>query len=482
MSKIEVDAITEQSGSTLTTGGGAGKTVVVDATTVTLGRCGGTVALASGASQTGFGRTGTVDWQTTVKTGDFTAANGEGYFVNTTGGVITVTLPSSPSAGNIVAIQDYAGNAATNNITVARNSSPINGGTDNLTISENNASAFFVYIDGTQGWKVVGTAALGDLTEQASFIVATGGTVTQSGNFKIHTFTGPGTFTVCSVGNAIGSEKVSYMVVAGGGGGGANCSGGGGGAGGFREGKASCGGCYTASPIVAPDGLPVSAQAYPITVGAGGPTPDPSPFTGPSANGGRGASGSNSIFSTITSAGGGGGGGGSDVNGLDGGSGGGGAHSSGSVGSGNVPPVSPAQGKNGATPNPGSGPAPSDSGGGGGGATACGVGAPSGRQGGAGATTSINGTPTAFSGGGGGTNRCGGSASDTAGGTGGGGRGGFGSRPSPVPESRGINGTDNTGGGGGGGKPQCAASGSSRTYGGAGLGGSGIVIIRYKYQ
>ena len=47
MSKIEVDAITEQSGSTLTTGGGAGKTVVVDATTVTLGRCGGTVALAS---------------------------------------------------------------------------------------------------------------------------------------------------------------------------------------------------------------------------------------------------------------------------------------------------------------------------------------------------------------------------------------------------------------------------------------------------
>ena len=69
MSKIEVDAITEQSGSTLTTGGGAGKTVVVDATTVTLGRCGGTVALASGATQTGFGRTGTVDWQTgSIKT------------------------------------------------------------------------------------------------------------------------------------------------------------------------------------------------------------------------------------------------------------------------------------------------------------------------------------------------------------------------------------------------------------------------------
>jgi hypothetical protein len=39
------------------------------------GRCGGTVALASGASQSGFGRTGTVDWQTgsQLKQATFTA-------------------------------------------------------------------------------------------------------------------------------------------------------------------------------------------------------------------------------------------------------------------------------------------------------------------------------------------------------------------------------------------------------------------------
>ena len=65
MSKIEVNQISSQCGSTLT-----------------VGQSGDTVTLASGATQSGFGRTGTVDWQTTPKTGDFTGANGEGYFVN----------------------------------------------------------------------------------------------------------------------------------------------------------------------------------------------------------------------------------------------------------------------------------------------------------------------------------------------------------------------------------------------------------------
>ena len=49
--------------------------------TITIGASGDTVALASGASQTGFGRTGTVDWQTTIKdSNNFTAVSGEGYF------------------------------------------------------------------------------------------------------------------------------------------------------------------------------------------------------------------------------------------------------------------------------------------------------------------------------------------------------------------------------------------------------------------
>ena len=111
MSKIEVNTVAPQCG-----------------TTLTLGESGDTVTLGSGASQSGFGRTGTVDWHTgSIKTGNFTAANGEGYFVNTTSGVITMNLPSSPSAGDIVAIKDYAGTFASNNLTIGRGGSNMNG-------------------------------------------------------------------------------------------------------------------------------------------------------------------------------------------------------------------------------------------------------------------------------------------------------------------------------------------------------------------
>ena len=105
-STIKVNTVTTESGSTLT-----------------LGESGKTVTLASGASQTGFGRTGTVDWDTTKKTASFTATSGDGFFVDTTSSALTVTLPASPSAGDIVAVADYAGTAGSNNITIARNGS-----------------------------------------------------------------------------------------------------------------------------------------------------------------------------------------------------------------------------------------------------------------------------------------------------------------------------------------------------------------------
>ena len=451
-STIKVNTITTESGSTLTVGG-----------------CGKTVALASGASQTGFGRTGTVDWQTgSIKTATFTAANGEGYFCNTTGGSFEVDLPAG-SAGAIVSIQDYNNTFDSNSLTIDPNGSEkINGGSagEPVTLDTEGQGVTFVYIDSTVGWRTVAGSDDPFATPGVvpAFVVATGGTITTvCTNFKVHTFTGPGTFTVCNAGNSAGSNTISYMVIAGGGGSGV--SGGGGGAGGFREGKTTT--CsYTASPLVAPAGLPVSAQGYPITVGAGG-AGNPAP----SVPGRSGDSGSNSIFSTITSTGGGGGDGyGTPGDGKSGGSGGGGAAGS-SGGAGNTPTVTPAQGKDGADGGADTG--PGYSAGGGGGATAVGTsGNPpvGGGAGGAGATTSINGTPTARAGGGGG-----GSWDSKPGGAAGSGGGGAGNAPGNNP---GTAGTANTGGGAGG-----PGSVDTGTTGPAGVaGGSGIVIIRYKFQ
>ena len=97
----------------------AGNNIINEnANTITIGASGDTIALASGASQTGFGRTGTVDWQTgDIKTATFTAESGKGYFCNTTSGGFEVDLPAG-SAGAIVAVSDYARNFNTYNLHV----------------------------------------------------------------------------------------------------------------------------------------------------------------------------------------------------------------------------------------------------------------------------------------------------------------------------------------------------------------------------
>jgi len=80
------------------------------------------------------------------------AVAGEGYFINTTGGVVTMTLPSSPTIGDEVAFVDYAGTFDSNTMTVGRNSEKINGATADLTVSVERAANTLVYTDGTQGW------------------------------------------------------------------------------------------------------------------------------------------------------------------------------------------------------------------------------------------------------------------------------------------------------------------------------------------
>ena len=444
MSKVEVNEIDKQSGSTLTLGGP-----------------GTAVTLASGATQSGFGRSGSVNWCTTAKTTPFTATSGSGFFVNTTSGSVTVTLPASPSAGDIVAIADYAGTAGCNAIIIGRNGSKFQGTCNCGAVNQEREAITLVYVDGTQGWESVA-----DNTEvkiNKAYVAATGGTISTCGDFKIHTFTASGCFQITSAGNSAGSNKIDYVVVAGGGAGG-DFIGGGGGAGGFRQSNSY--GCSGESPLATPTGICAAVSTIPVTVGAGA-TYSVTPTSAPNK-------GSNSIFSTITSTGGGGAGpfpgenfGQPPCSGAPG-------------GSGNVPPVSPPQGNNGGDGLYSASSAQSAPGGGGG-AGAAGTAGTGGNPGNGGDGTKVspvtgqsNGTPGPatgrfFAGGGGG----GGYSPNPAspGGAGGGGDGA--TSPNNPPT---LSGTANTGGGGGGegGYPSPGPA--------AGNGGSGIVILKYKFQ
>ena len=307
-----------------------------------------------------------------------------------------------------------------------------------------------------------GYGQLGGAGEPA-YVNATGGTIITEGDYRVHVFTGPGTFEVTKLSDCVPacdpSNLADYMVIAGGGAGG-SFYGGGGGGGGFRETPGTSTGSYPVSPIAgSTTAQPLAVTSYSITVGAGGVAPAPNPTGGNSST-----PGSPSSSFSISSSGGGSGGGRNGRSGQPGGSGGGGSQGT-STGSGNSGSYSPPEG------NPGGayGNAPPSvippnqvgevGGGGGGGATGSGV---TSARGGTGAgnqiTTSVaygdDATPgsTRYYAGGGAGIRC-----YATGPGGGGARGCY-----PATTSCGQT---NTGGGGKG----CN-----------GVGGSGVVMIRYR--
>jgi hypothetical protein len=87
-----------------------------------------------------------------LKSGNYTASNRD--YVVVTAGSITITLPSSPSAGDAVVIKDGTGAAETTNFTVARNGSNIASSATDLTFDKNFAEIVMTYINGTIGWSV----------------------------------------------------------------------------------------------------------------------------------------------------------------------------------------------------------------------------------------------------------------------------------------------------------------------------------------
>ena len=356
-----------------------------------------------------------------------TNAAGNSAFSNSSNSITATTVPQAPTinsatagVGLVTVAYDANGTGGKSITNFTATSNP-----SSITSSASASSITFVdtLVNGTSYTFTItatnanGTSVASTQSSAAIPFTSSGGTITTTGGYRIHSFTGTAGFEYTGA-----TRNMEYLIVAGGGGGNKasqdGYNGGGGGAGGFKTGTSS-----------------IATGSYNIVVGGGG---------------GVGVQGSNSSFNSIVSTG--GGRGGQNSSGGTGGSGGGGSMGGG-AGSGTV-----GEGNNGSA---GAGRDGGGGGGGGAGAVAGNVSGANNRNGGPGGTglpSTITGSSVTYAGGGGGggswyCSSCGG-----AGGAGGGGAGG----------SSGSSGSANTGGGGGG-----------AFLGGAASGGSGIVIVRY---
>jgi hypothetical protein len=104
----------------------------------------------NGTQWTGLG--GGNPWASTSSS--ITVAANDRYFVNTSAGAITITLPASPQTGDQVSILDLASTFDTNNCTIGRNGLKIMGLTENLILSTEDEAITLVYTGATYGWKL----------------------------------------------------------------------------------------------------------------------------------------------------------------------------------------------------------------------------------------------------------------------------------------------------------------------------------------
>ena len=363
MSKIEVDQVDPQSGTTLTLGT-SGDTISIPAG----------VTLANAGTATGFA---SIAWQSTIVTGaTHTASANQGIWIDTTSNGCTLTLPGSPSVGDQLIFSDFARQWANNAVTLSLNGSKFQGNTSPAPVYDTaGETVHIVYSGSTQGWIPINDGAVALETPQ--------------------------TYT-------------ARFLVIGGGGGSAMVYGGGGGAGGYRNsfGSETSGrGSSTESPLSFTPGT-----VYTITVGGGGIGAQ---NYGGSAPGDQGINGDDSSISgsgitTITSLGG-GGGAKNLAQGKTGGCGGGTGSNNSNPGAGTAN-----QGYDSGSAGSGSG-GYSGTGGGGAGAASASVGntAMTGSDGGVGLQSSITGSAVLRGGGGGGGAP--GSGTVGSGGSGGGG-------------------------------------------------------------
>ena len=93
--------------------------------------------------------------QFTVKTSNYTAVANDALMCDTSSGSFTITLPATPSVNTYVRVDDYAGKFNQFNLTIARNGQIIMGYTEDLIVTNSNASVTLVYSGATYGWRIV---------------------------------------------------------------------------------------------------------------------------------------------------------------------------------------------------------------------------------------------------------------------------------------------------------------------------------------
>jgi len=108
----------------------------------------GNLGYTGSAGSGGGGET----WE--AKSANFNAAVSFGYFIDTTSGAITATLPASPTIGEKISFIDATGTFDTNNLIVARNGKNIQGIAEDMTVSLERAGFTLVFYDNTQGWLI----------------------------------------------------------------------------------------------------------------------------------------------------------------------------------------------------------------------------------------------------------------------------------------------------------------------------------------
>ena len=385
-----------------------------NANTVTIGKSGDTVTVASGATFIGGG----IDWQSTIVTGaTHTASAGQGLWIDTTSNTCNLTLPASPSAGDQLVFADVKRQWGNNAVTLTLNGSKYQGQTSPAPIYDTTGEAVhIVYSGSTTGWVPINDGAVADEVPQAysaSFLVIAGGGSAGSGTTSANLRTG-----------------------------------GGGGAGGYRasfNSEASGGGGSAESALTL-----IPGTVYTVTIGAGGAA---STSIG---NVGGDTTLSGSDITDIVSAGGGYGANWTNSGGPGGSGGGGGASTGSTSGGSGTANQGFAGGANNSAGN-------ISGGGGGAGAVGADASAPAtSGNGGTGVASTITGSSVTRGGGGGGGGT---SASNGAGGAGGGGNSG-------AANSNGGDGTANTGGGGGGSGEEYSPYNPT-----GGAGGSGVVIL-----